>query len=111
MTQINSRPSFFPNSSNSSTAKARNTSLSGDVNTSKTNSPERIEELNIVTGDHAKVSIPESIKDYAAIKKAVDNSAPLDNSSKVAALKQQIENGTYKVDYDALADKMLESEF
>jgi len=111
MTQINSRPAFFPHSSSSGSAKTKNATLSSDIATNRTNSPERVEELNTVTGDHVKVDIPESIKDYAAIKKAVDYAPPMDNSAKVAALKKQIQDGNYKVDYDTLADKMLESEF
>jgi negative regulator of flagellin synthesis FlgM len=111
MTQINSRPPFFPHSSSSGSAKTKHATFSSDIASNRTNSAERIEELNTVTGDHVKVDIPESIKDYAAIKKAVDNAPPMDNSAKVAALKKQIQDGTYKVDYDAVADKMLESEF
>ncbi|MCY4523769.1 MAG: flagellar biosynthesis anti-sigma factor FlgM [Halobacteriovoraceae bacterium] len=56
-------------------------------------------------------TIPPAIKDFARIKKMVDNAPDLDNSAKIASLKQKMENGTYKVDYEALADKILQSEF
>lgn len=111
MTQINSRPPFFPNSSSSQSSKAKNATFSSDIASSRMNSPERAEELSSISGDHVKVDIPESIKDYSAIKKAVDNAPPVDNSAKIAALKQQIKGGTYNVDYDAVAEKMLDSEY
>ncbi len=111
MTQINSRPPFFPHSSSSGSSKTKNAAFSSDIATGRTNSPERAEEINAVSSEHVKVDIPESIKDYAAIKKAVDNAPPLDNSAKIAALKQQIQNGSYDVDYDAVANKMIENEF
>ena len=39
-------------------------------------------------------------------------SAPeTDNSEKIARLKAQINAGTYEIDYDGLADKILNSEF
>lgn len=111
MTQINTRPPFFPNSSSAQSSRTKNANLSTDIANGRTNSAERAEELSAISGDHVKVDIPESIKDYSAIKKAVDNSAPIDNSTKIAALKQQIQAGAYNVDYDAVAEKMLESEF
>lgn len=111
MTQINSRPPFFPNSSSSGSSKTKNAAFSSDIAIGKTNSAERAEEINAVSGDHVRVDIPESIKDYAAIKKAVDNAPPQDNSAKIAALKQQIANGSYKIDDNAVASKMIENEF
>lgn len=111
MTQINSRPPFFPHSSSSQSAKAKNVAFSSDLANSKTNSAERTEELNTLSEDHVRVDIPESIKDFSAIKKAVDNAPAVDNSAKVAALRQQIQDGTYNIDYDAVAGKMIDSEF
>ena len=35
----------------------------------------------------------------------------IDNTDKIARLKAQIADGSYKIDYDGLADKMLEQEF
>ena len=35
----------------------------------------------------------------------------VDNTDKIAMLKAQIQAGTYQPDYDAIADKMLSSEF
>jgi len=34
-----------------------------------------------------------------------------DNTDKIAKLKAQIEAGTYEIDYDALADKILMNEY
>ena len=39
-------------------------------------------------------------------------SAPdVDNTEKIARLKAQIASGTYEMDYDGMADKILSSEF
>lgn len=77
----------------------------------KRNRPERVSELTNKTKNDAKVSIPESIKDFARIKKIVDMTPPKDNSEKIQALKKQIQAGTYKVDHEKIADKILKSEF
>ncbi|MEX0798638.1 MAG: flagellar biosynthesis anti-sigma factor FlgM, partial [Bacteriovoracaceae bacterium] len=59
----------------------------------------------------AKVSIPDTIKDFSRIKKAVDSSAPPSKEDKIADLKARIQAGTYEVDYDQLAEKVLQSEY
>ncbi|OFZ14141.1 MAG: flagellar biosynthesis anti-sigma factor FlgM [Bdellovibrionales bacterium GWA2_49_15] len=63
------------------------------------------------TSKDAKVDISDGIKDFARIKKAAVGAPPPDNSAKIASLKQSIKNGTYEVDYDGLAEKMMASEF
>lgn len=105
MNSIDTRPPFFPHSktaqdvkTNRSKALARNTF-------------ERAQELDNNTSRDAKVAIGDQIKDFSRIKRAVDNSAPTDNSAKIADLKARIQAGTYEVDYDGLADKMLASEY
>lgn len=75
------------------------------------NSEERRAEISTSTKDDVKVDIPDSIKDFARIKNAVDLAPPIDNSAKISELKNKINNGTYQVDYDALADKILSNEF
>ncbi|MBT7608941.1 MAG: flagellar biosynthesis anti-sigma factor FlgM [Bacteriovoracaceae bacterium] len=102
-----SRSSFFPRSRAEGTSSQRAKALTKSL---ARNDAERIKALE-QTKDDARVSIPEGIKDFARIKKAVDAVPDRDNSAKVARLKQQIENGTYKVNYEALADKILASEF
>jgi len=77
----------------------------------KRNNPSRVKELENTSRGHAKVDIPNTVRDYAKIKKAVDQAPDIDNSDKVAKLKQKIQAGTYSVDYDQLADKILSSEF
>lgn len=97
---------FFPRSkAQSSAQKAKAMGLGLQRNDS-----ERIKALEQTKND-ARVSIPEGIKDFARIKKAVDASPEVDNTAKIARLKQQIESGTYRIDYEALADKILSSEF
>ena len=54
----------------------------------------------------AKVDISDSVKNFSRIKKAVDLAPELDQSAKVDSLKKQIDNGTYAINYDALADKI-----
>lgn len=63
------------------------------------------------TKNDAKVAIPDSVKDFARIKKAVDVAPEIDKSEKIAMLKEQIKNGNYNFDYEAIADKMLQTEF
>ena len=75
------------------------------------NSEYRKNELETFSKADSKVDINDAIKDFARIKKAADAAPEVDNSDKIAALKAQIAAGTYRVDADALADKILEQEF
>lgn len=75
------------------------------------NSESRKNELETFSKSDSKVDIPDAIKDFSRIKKVADAAPAIDNSEKIARLKSQIEAGTYKVDYDGLADKILEQEF
>ena len=75
------------------------------------NQSSRATEIKNKTEKDAKVAIPDAIKDFSRIKRAVDAAPPIDNSKKIADLKARIKSGDYKIDYDALADKMLKSEF
>ena len=58
----------------------------------------------------AKVTIPEAIKDFARIKKVVDESPIMDNEKKIEKIKNQIKDGSYKINYGLLAEKILENE-
>ena len=101
---------FFPNNAANKTYAKKSNSID-QTPALKRNDPARKAELENTSGADAKVAINDGVKDFSRIKKAVD-AAPLpDNSAKIAALKKQIADGTYKVDYDGLADKMLASEF
>ncbi len=75
------------------------------------NNAQRKNILKEKTGRDAKVHINDAIKDFSKIKRAVDKSPAIDKSDKVAQLKAQIEAGKYKIDYDAVAEKMLKSEY
>jgi negative regulator of flagellin synthesis FlgM len=75
------------------------------------NEPERIAELNKIQEKNAKVDIPEKIKDFAKIKSLSNQAVPVDNSDKIARLKSQIADGSYNIDYEAVADKILQDEF
>ncbi|WP_034721049.1 flagellar biosynthesis anti-sigma factor FlgM [Bacteriovorax sp. DB6_IX] len=99
------RSNFFPNAKPST----KNTGRANQVNL-KSNSYEKQKYIDSYTKRDAKVEIPEAVRDFSKIKKVAD-AAEVDNTQKIAALKKQIADGTYKVDYDALADKILGEEF
>jgi negative regulator of flagellin synthesis FlgM len=106
MSSVDTRPPFFPNSTPKRPALSR-----AQQSALQRNSFDRVQELEDKTGKDAKVQIPNTIRDFSRIKKAVDASTEVDNSDKIANLKAQIAAGTYEVDYDALADKILSSEY
>jgi negative regulator of flagellin synthesis FlgM len=109
MSSIDTRSSFFPRTRST---QAESTSGGSQVNgTSNRNTTERASELADKTATDAKVSIPDGVKDFSRIKKAAMAAPEQDNSEKIARLKAQIAAGTYEVDYDGLADKILSSEF
>ncbi len=103
-----SRSAFFPQdkrgSVNRGNSKIQTRILEG-------NDPVRKKELDDLTKSDASVNINDATKDFAKIKKIVDATPPLDNNEKIAQLKDQIKNGTYKIDYDELASKILDSEY
>ena len=100
-------PSFFPVSSRVSTDQT----VSGLQETAmRRNSDARKRELESAKAD-SNVTIDAAVKDFARIKKAVDVAPERDAAPRLAALKRRIENGTYPIDYDELAKKILESEF
>lgn len=108
MSSIDTRSPFFPRSRSASTESAQGGSKVGGANR---NTPDRASEIMDRTGTDAKVNIPEGVKDFSRIKKAAAAAPEQDNSEKIARLKAQIAAGTYEVDYDGLADKILTSEF
>lgn len=108
MSSIDTRSAFFPKGR---TAQAESAKGGSQVGAANRNSNERASELVDKTSTDAKVSIGDGVKDFARIKKAAMNAPEPDNSEKIARLKAQIAAGTYEVDYDGLADKILTSEF
>lgn len=107
MSSIDTRSAFFPRS-RSAQAEAAKTKQAAGV---ERNSMERSSELQAKTADDAKVNIGDGVKDFARIKRAADAAPEVDNSEKIARLKAQIQAGTYEIDYDGLANKILDSEF
>ena len=107
MNSIDTRAPFFPKSKNPNNeiGSAKRSQLL------KRNSFERTNELNNQTAKDAKVTIPESIRDFSRIKMAVDSAPPIDNTDKIAKLRSQIQAGTYEPDYDAIAEKLLANEY
>ena len=108
MSSIDTRSAFFPRSRD---AKTESANSGTKVDGTQRNTMERASELTDKTSADAKVNIPEGVKDFSRIKKAAMNAPEPDNSEKIARLKAQIDAGTYEVDYDAVADKILTSEF
>ena len=108
MSSIDTRSPFFPRSRD---VKSESTQGGSKVDGVQRNSMERASELSNKTSTDAKVNIPEGVKDFSRIKKAAMSAPEPDNSEKIARLKAQIAAGTYEVDYDAVADKMLTSEY
>lgn len=108
MSSIDTRSPFFPRSRSAQTESAKG---GNKVEETSRNSMERASEISARTSSDAKVSIPEGVKDFSRIKKAAMSAPEQDNSEKIARLKAQIQAGTYEVDYDGLADKILSSEF
>lgn len=107
MSSIDTRSAFFPRGR----TQAESAKGGGKVDGTQRNSMERASELSDKTATDAKVSIPEGVKDFSRIKKAAMSAPEPDNSEKIARLKAQINAGTYEIDYDGLADKILTSEF
>lgn len=108
MSNIDTRAPFFPNSKTGQ----REVDQARRAQFLRRNSYDRAQELNNGTSKDAKVTIPEAIKDFSRIKKAVDMApAQVDNTDKIASLKARIQAGTYQPDYDALADKILSTEY
>ena len=107
MNNIDTRAPFFPNSK-SGKQELEQVQRSKML---KRNSYERSKELEDFANRDAKVTIPDQVRDFSRIKRAVDMAPEIDNSAKIARLKAQIQSGTYKPDYDAIADKMLSREY
>lgn len=105
----NTRSAFFPNTKKPGGApnKAGGADGASSIEELKRSSINPATSGNKPVNTDARVDIPEGVKDFSKIKKQVDASAPIDNSEKIARLKAQIQNGTYQVDYDQLAEKML----
>jgi len=103
------RAPFFPNT-RSAHVKQNSNRLS-KTSLPERNSFERSSQIKKQSQNNVHVDIPESVKDFARIKSAVDNSEPIDKTAKIQSLRNQIQNGTYEIDYDAIADKMLQESF
>ena len=75
------------------------------------NSLEKKREIESTTKNDVKLDIADKVKDFARIKSTVDKAPDIDNSDRIAELREKIRSGRYEVNYDELAEKMLQSEF
>lgn len=110
MSNIDTRSSFFPRSRSTQTESTKNGNNVGGIGLDR-NTPDRASEITNKTSADAKVQIPEGVKEFSKIKKAAMSAPDQNNAEKIARLKAQIQAGTYEIDYDGLADKILTSEF
>ena len=108
MSSIDTRSAFFPKGRPTSTESAKGGSQVGGADR---NTAERSSEISNKTASDAQVSIGDGVKDFSRIKKAAMAAPETDNTEKIARLKAQIQAGSYEIDYDGLADKILTSEF
>lgn len=108
MSSIDTRSAFFPKSRSASTESAKG---GAPIDGANRNTAARSTEIMDKTSTDAKVNIGDGVKDFSRIKKAAMSAPEPDNSEKIARLKAQIAAGSYEVDYDGLADKILTSEF
>jgi len=99
---------FFPSTGNVATKKSNQANKAASL---QRNDPVRKAELDNLAQADTKVSINDGVKDFSRIKKIADATPAPDNSDKIAALKKQIQDGSYKINYEGLADKMLATEF
>ena len=104
---IDTRAPFFPNSptARKEVEKAKQAQIL------RRNSVERKKELNEFAQKDAKVNIPNQIRDFSKIKKVADATPEVNNADKIARLKAQIQAGNYEPDYDAVADRILATEY
>ena len=108
MSNVNndSRPSFFPNSK---TAQARQAKKLAQMKRQQAQAYQN--RTPVRSSKSIDVNISEGLKDFARIKELANNAPEIDKSEKIAMLREQINNGTYGVDYDGLANKLLLQEF
>ena len=106
--KTDTRPRFFPKTR--SHIKSKN-NASMKLSSLARNSEDRKQFLDDIAKKNTHVEIPTTVKDFSRIRKAVDYAPEVDNSNKIMRLKKQIQEGSYKIDYDALADKILSSDF
>jgi hypothetical protein len=87
MNSVDTRAPFFPRSKSAQTE----VQTTGRVGLGR-NSYDRIQELEAKTSHHAKVSIPDKIRDFSRIKKAVDSAPEIDNTDKIASQYNRLTN-------------------
>ncbi len=95
------------NTNSQSTERTRGSEKASEVAESKSRRRSKAPASEVSIDSSDKVSISSRAKD-AALAKEVAKSSPDINEEKVARLKAAIQNGTYKVDSDAVADRLVD---
>jgi flagellar biosynthesis anti-sigma factor FlgM len=80
---------------------SKDTAVSKDIS--------KVSKKDSVDTEGAKVSLSSKAQDFKKIKAAADKSEGIDNV-KVANVKQAIKDGKYNIDFDKVAEKMIESD-
>ena len=101
-------PSFFPAKKQDDLSAKVSPDISSDGFDRQSDQKQQIDKTS---KQDARVTIPDSIKDFAKIKRATDQAPDIDNSAKIRDLKNRINAGTYQVDVDALTDQIMAEEF
>ena len=82
-----------------------------DIFSIKKNSREKINEIEKKTKGDVKVDINKKVKDFSKIKRMLDNRPMPESNQKIQDIKEKINNKTYHIDEEAIADRILRFEF
>ena len=85
--------------------------IDGKKSITPRNDIDRKSELDELSKNHASVKINQKIKDFSRIKKAVDFASPSLREDKINSLRDQIKNGTYKINSERIAEKIVSNEY
>ena len=109
MSNISPRKSDWNNSTALSEAKQAKNNI--NALGLRRNSAEKRREIELVTKDDVKIDITDRAKEFSRIKEAVDKTLDIDNTKKIADLKNKIQNGSYTINGEELVDRVLAWEF
>ena len=86
----------------------KSTQNATEINKEKQLSGQQQVEENVQSGQDTIVNLSRTLKETRLIKEII-SSEPDSREDKVSELKQKIESGTYKIDNNFVADKLIDS--
>ena len=104
----NLRSPFFPNKS--PVDKSSRSKIYDKIKPRR-NDDDRADELKKLSQKHTKVNINSKTKDFSLIKSAVDKSPDIERSEYLQELKSKIKSGSYQINPEKIAEKMILNEF